>query len=392
LAGQYSHKQFFRNIGNTYLARYFEHHHIDIDLDLAELTKKDTDSIFVAFSQLNEDMQAKVEADFQNVDALATDGGITALVDESDYHKDPSFSADIAKIEGMHNKAMWAYLERNAYWLGASRFLHADNVSYAYWRKRHIPLNTPPHVDETDITRLESAISEYFYEKEARGKNCKVEVYQRYNKEYFFAYPEDFARSGVEWVENQLSTESRHPAFEIIFVYCEDDGSLDIYAPRNTKAVPALQSLFARAILKINKLEKSKKDDRVYDLNPIKKPSFEFEIEPDCGVEEIIVTQMRVLLSSGEQGRSITVKANATKDSQAVFKLLESLNLPPYFVTQVSMKAILTTPAGERTNSKAITITYPNGCGLSHSGIDLTIRNILAKSGIEPKPAEQGNE
>lgn len=392
MTGQYSHKQFFRRIGNVYLARYFERNKLAINIDFTQLSEKDSERIFSAFSLLDEEVQARAEADFQNVDALATDGGITALVDESAYHEDPNFSEEIATIEGMHNKAMWAYLDRNNYWLGATRFLHADNVSFSYWRKRHIPLNTVPHVETTDIKLLEKAISTYFYEKEARGKNCKVEVYQRYNKEYFFAYPEDFARSGVEWIKNQLSTESRHPAFEIIFVYCEDEGSLDIYAPRNTKAVPALQSLFAETILKIDKLEESKKDDRVYDLNPVKNPTFEFEIEPDCGVDDIIVTQLRVLLRNGEQGRSITVKANATKDSQAVFKLLESLNLPPYFVTQVSMKAILTTPAGERVKSKPVTITYPNGCGLSHSGTDLTIRNILAKSGIEPRPPKGGDE
>ena len=392
MAGQYSHKQFFRRVGNAYLAQYFERHDLDISLEFAETSETDSELIFTAFRHLDEDLQARAEADFQNVDALATDAGITALVDESAYHNDSHFSVEIAAIEGMHNKAMWAYLDRNHYWLGATRFLHADNVSFSYWRKRHIPANTVPHVETADIKLLEQAISTYFYQKEARGKNCKVEVYQRYNKEYFFAYPEDFARSGVEWIKNQLSTESRHPAFEIIFVYCEDEGSLDIYAPRNTKAVPALQNIFADTILKIDKLEENKKDDRVYDLNPIKSPTFEFEIEPDCGVVDIIVTQLRVLLRNGEQGRSITVKANATKDSQAVFKLLESLNLPPYFVTQVSMKAILETPAGERAKSKPVTITYPNGCGLSHSGIDLTIRNILAKSGIEPKPAEQGNE
>jgi len=82
--------------------------------------------------------------------------------------------------------------------------------------------------------------------KERRGKNCKVELYRRHNREYFFAYPEDFSQAGVEWVSNTLKTLAHHPAFEIIFVYCEAEGSLDIYAPRNTKAVPALQQEWAR--------------------------------------------------------------------------------------------------------------------------------------------------
>ena len=76
----------------------------------------------------------------------------------------------------------------------------------------------------------------------------------RHNKEYFFAYPEDFGLSDVEWVSDTLKTRARHPAFEIIFVYCEQEGSLDIYAPKNTKAVPDLQKLFAKTILSLETL------------------------------------------------------------------------------------------------------------------------------------------
>jgi hypothetical protein len=60
-------------------------------------------------------------------------------------------------------------------------------------------------------------------------------VFRRRDKEYFFACPDDYAQSGVEWVRNSLSTRARHPAFEIIFVYCQSEGPLDIYAPRNSK-------------------------------------------------------------------------------------------------------------------------------------------------------------
>ena len=74
-------------------------------------------------------------------------------------------------------------------------------------------------------------------------------------KEYFFAYPEDFGQSGVEWISDSLKTRARHPAFEIIFVYSEEEGSLDIYAPKNTKAVPELQKLFAKTILKLDTLQ-----------------------------------------------------------------------------------------------------------------------------------------
>jgi hypothetical protein len=40
---------------------------------------------------------------------------------------------------------------------------------------------------------------------------------------------------------------SPHPAFAIIFIYSLAEGSLDIYAPRNTKAEPDLQQILPKA-------------------------------------------------------------------------------------------------------------------------------------------------
>jgi len=109
---------------------------------------------------------------------------------------------------------------------GASALLHADTVAGRFRKKRNDLPNVPPHVDEEDIDQLEKAISHYFNRTEGRGRNCKVEPYRKVKtgKEYFFAYPEDYGQSGVEWKRDSLTTRSRHPAFEIIFIYCRDRG------------------------------------------------------------------------------------------------------------------------------------------------------------------------
>lgn len=49
-----------------------------------------------------------------------------------------------------------------------------------------------------DVDELAKAISQFFRSKEGRSRNCKVEVYRRDNKDYFFAYPEDFGQSDIE--------------------------------------------------------------------------------------------------------------------------------------------------------------------------------------------------
>jgi hypothetical protein len=93
-----------------------------------------------------------------------------------------------------------------------------NNVAETLWKKRKDLPKLAAHLEPDDIEQLAQLISHYFHHKEGRGRNCKVEVFRRYNKEYFFAYPEDYAQSGVEWVSNALSILARHPAFEIIFV------------------------------------------------------------------------------------------------------------------------------------------------------------------------------
>ena len=240
-ATQYHHQHFFRKMPNADLARYFESRGATLGVDLAELKENDAEVIFQAFKTLPEQQQATIEADFQDINALAFDSGVRALVDEAAFHEeDDSFAMAISEIEGFHSKVMWVFLENKSYWKGANRFLHADNVSPSYWTKRTDIPTTSPCVDDEDISKLETAISDFFYTKKGQGRNCKVETYRRHDKEYFFAYPEDFSQSGVEWVSDTLEPRTRHPAFEVIFVYCENQRSLDIYAPKNTKAVPAL--------------------------------------------------------------------------------------------------------------------------------------------------------
>ena len=211
MADQYSHKQFFRRMPNTQLAKYFKSKDIDLGLDFTKLKEKDSEQIFNAFLELAEEQQATIEADFQNINAIACEGGIHALIDEASYHED-CFAQEISAIDGFHAKAMWAFLEKHDYWRGATMFFHADNVSASFWKKRTDLPSAPPHVEPDDIKKLASAISKYFHEKEGRGKNCKVEPYRRHNKEYFFAYPEDYGQSGVEWIRNNLTTTARHPA------------------------------------------------------------------------------------------------------------------------------------------------------------------------------------
>lgn len=394
MARQYSHTQFFRRVPNALLGRYFQEkknllHEIAFD----ELKETNVEPVFDGFKALPFDQQAEIEAEFQDIDNMACQGGVATLIEEADYHEDLSFPEAIAQIVGFHGKVMWGFLQYPKYWAGTTLFLHSDNISDSLWKKRNDLPHLTPHVEAEHTERLEQAINNYFYKKEGRGRNCKVEVFRRHQKEYFFAYPEDYAQSGIEWVRNQLSNRSRHPAFEIIFVYTQVEGSLDIYAPRNTKSVPQLQQIFADTILGLDELGEFGGDKRVYVLDALAERDFVFQYPMDCGVEEVAVKRLRLSLKMGDK-RRVTVESDPNPDPKAIYDLIDELRLPPFYVSQAVIKVTFTPTPETRSRTRSFTISYPNWCALRHDGRDLIIRKMLTDSGLEPinpETTEDGN-
>jgi len=124
----------------------------------------------------------------------------------------------------IHFMQQWFSL--NPFWRGATHFYHADTLSH--WRKRkNLPHNVAS-VDAASIQTLANSIRTYFHHTEGRGNNCVVEPFRRGDLDYFFAYPEDYSQQSPEWVNGQFGIRPHNPAFEVIFVYSQAEGSLDL--------------------------------------------------------------------------------------------------------------------------------------------------------------------
>jgi hypothetical protein len=158
---------------------------------------------------------------------------------------------------------------------------------------------------------------------QGRGENRKVDCYKRNDLDYFFAYPEDYAQASLEWEGKEFNRRPHHPAFEIIFVYSQKDGTLDIYLTGDRKPVPDLQVISADTILK-SKLGPDEKDERVYDLNPIRSRHFQFVYSPDSGIAEVVVKKLRLTVY-GKKER-IILEADPIYNKYAVFDLLDKVS------------------------------------------------------------------
>jgi hypothetical protein len=385
---QYNPQHFFRQTPNNLLEQYFKEKGVLTEINFRELTETKIEPLYTAWLALPEKERGDMEKDFRGIDRMATAGATKAIIDEADWHGE-DLAPTLAELKNHHDRAFWTFLNRKEYWKGAMQFQYADSIPASYWRKRkNVPKN-PAQVEPEDIARLEHIISKYFHHKEGRGKNCRVECYRRDNLDYFFAYPEDYAQASIEWIDNEFERPPRNPAFEVIFVFSQTDGTLEVFLRGNKKPVPDLQKIFAETILR-TALVPDEKDEKVYHLNPLKQRDVQFIFDPASGIEAVLVRKLR-LSNMLKKNERIVLEADPTYNPNAVYDLLDtiqskSMRLSSYNITQVGLKVLFSPAAGSsKGNTRSFDITYPNSCNLKQDGRDLIIRKMLADSGLEPK-------
>lgn len=392
MARHYSTKDFFRQMPNALLARYFQERGLFEDLDFAAMKEGKPDELFAAWLALPDAQRNEMDAELLDIFDLCCEKGFLAILDEATWQlrETPAqltpLVEQLSALPNHFERAMITFLDHKDFWKGATRFYHADTLSY--WRKRKNLPQVPAAVDDASIQQLADLIRNYFHHTEGRGKNCVVEPYRRGGLDYFFCYPEDHSQRSIEWVDGVFHPRPHNPAFEVVYVYSQQDGTLDLNYRGSRKAVEPLQGMFAQAILKLDDLPPDPKDERVYDLNPLRQKSFNFSYAVGSGIEQVAVKKLR-LSSRVNKGERITLEADATQDPDAVYVLFDKLGkaFPShlYDITQVELAASVVVDADKPAKTVTIRITHPNSCSLKYDELGLKLRDMLEASGIEPK-------
>jgi hypothetical protein len=392
VAKHYSSKDFFRQMPNALLARYFNTRGLLADLDFGAMPEGKPEALFEAWAALSDEQRNAAEADFRDIVAMCDRKGLLAIVDEARWQLEDqpaalqAFIDTLSALDDHHARAMVAFLDHPECWKGATRFHYADGLTH--WRKRKNLPRVPAAVDKASVARLAELIKHYFRQTDGRGRNCVVEAYRRGQRDYFFAFPEDHAQRSIEWVDGEFNPRPHNPAFEIVFVYSQADGTLDLNFRGGRSAITALQGMFAQAILKLDELPPDPKDERVYDLAPLAQPGFQFTHAVSSGVGTVVVKKLR-LSSRVRAGDKITVEADGNSNREAVHELLaqvgKSVPLHLYNITQVELSATVFVAEGKPPKTVNIRITHPNSCSLKYDEIDLSLRQMLEASGIEPQ-------
>jgi len=384
---------------NALLARYFEGRGLFADLDFTTMKEGKPDELFKAWLGLPDSQRNLMDSEFRDIFEMSCEKGVKAIIDEASWHlrENPAdkenFIEKLSGIDNHYERAMVTFLDHHIFWKGATLFYHADTLPY--WRKRKNLPHQPAAVDEASIEELANLIRNYFHHTEGRGKNCVVEPFRRDERDYFFAYPEDYSKQSIEWVNGEFDRRPHNPAFEVIYVYSEKEGSLDLNFRGSKKAVEPLQGIFATAILKLEEVPPDPTDERIYDLAPLLKRGFEFIYELGSGIEKVAVKKLR-LSSRVKKGDRITLEADTSGNPYAIYdfmdQLKKSIQLNMYNVTQVELTASVVVNADKPAKRAIIRITYPNSCSLKYDEMGLKLRDMLQASGIEPREPEEDED
>ena len=391
----YTTRDLFRQMPHHLLALYFAGQAECDALAAATVANVKTAELFELWLQLPDSRRNSMDSEFRDMFELSNEKGFRAILDEAEYHFThdhgglAAFALKLGALANHFERAMVTYLDHSAFWKGAGLLNHADSLPY--WRKRKNFPHTAAAVDEDSINTLAQQIGSYFHRNDGRGKNCVVEPFKRGELDYFFAYPEDYSQQSVEWVNGAFDRRPHNPAFEIVFVYSQKEGSLDVNVRGAPKAIEPLQGMFATVILKLDALPPNAKDKRVYDLAPLSKKSFEFLPAAGSGIGKVVVKKIR-LSSRVKKGDRITVEADTIKDADAVNQLVleiaKSIPLHQYSVTQIELTASVV-DGDKPPRDVTFTVTHPNSCSLKYDPVHMKLREMLEASGIELKePSE----
>lgn len=395
MARHYSTREFFRQMPNALLVRYFGERRLFADLDFAGMAETKPSALVEAWLALPDEIRRPMAADFQDIFELSGDGGFQAIIDEADwqYQGKPADRAalveKLAALPGHFERAMVTFLDHQELWRGAVQFHHADSL--AYWRKRRGLPKVAADLDRNTRRVLADRIGEYFRHAEGRGRHCIVEALRRGKRDYFFAYPEDYSQQSVEWDGGAFARRPHNPAFEVIFVYRQDEGSLDVNCRGATKATEAMQAIFAEVILKVAGLAPPARDDRVYDLDPLLDRNFEFNGLRSNDVFDVRLRKLR-LSSRVRKGDRLTLEADTGALPHAIHDLLDKLRLPlaQYSVTMVELTVRAESGQGKRPKAVTFRLTHPNSCSLKYDEVGVRLRRMLGESGIEPRARAVG--
>ena len=384
----YSLDKFLRDAPNLLLKRLFDQHAALGDIQFEKLKKTQIEPILEGYLKLSEETRKKFDITFKAIFNLSCKKGRKTINDAAIllFAKDPQqyaeFIALMNKQDGHYHCAILTYLDYQDVWLKTVKLYKVDVLTY--WKKRQGMGNNYAAMDQESISKFRKMIGEYFYVSGHRGPECEIETFQRGEWTYFCAHVKNYPNESPQWIEGKIEPTAYIPLFSVYFAYCQLSGALNLHVSGDKQTVIDMQTLFAKAVLKLDALPPLQ-SKRYYEIDALRYRGFNFNLPEE--IEYVAVKKIR-FSSKANFADQIIVVADVSADHEAIYEQVEliakSVRLRTYEVTQVVFEAGVRMDDGS-IEDFTIRITTPNGCNLKNEDVDARLHAMLQGCGIEPK-------
>lgn len=394
MAGSFALRAFLRQASNALLKTYASNFTGFASVRWDGLGQTEIEPIMTAWDALEGEERTRADAELRDVFELGDESGVKAIRDEAAFHG-INLTEKLALLDDDLDRSLWTFLEHRTVFDNALRFSLTDRLPARQWQKRKNAPTRRPDDSEEARERLAQALSHYFRTREGRGQHCRVEVYKRQNRYYFFAYLADHARAEQDFVGGQLRRQPHSPAFEVVFASEPETGTLETFASGGRKVVHDLEQQFALSVFG-EELRNQDQDDRVYELEGLRERAFSFVYPSSAGIKVVYTRKLR-LSYRYEPGKRLVLEGTERGQVHALYEDVtrgsgDATALPPSAVrvTQAEIRVVYEPAGNRRPSAKLIRLTYPNGCSLGHNDRDDVLRKMLVDSGIDPTGLSYG--
>lgn len=358
--------RFIRNTPASGLCRYFEERCIQLP-QTVDWTANNADVVrplLRAVDEMADSDRARVILDAERVDAMADEGGQTAIY---------GVVGDRALLDNLcnaHDRALWLFLT------DPTAFQHAEEARYADERRQGrmwdgfvVPEGMAIRDTPANLESLKSAVLQQF-----EAGNVDVDIFRRTRPSFdddralvqATIYRDGPADDFLEFENGALVRRPRRPVFEAALTYEPSTGVLEVVA--GEREVRADIARIFLGELAGEEFKGEKIPLRYYDLSRLLWP-FDFPTDPEDGIESVQVKLLRLMpIDSPSERYTLEClrKANRSIWDAAADRFDSSNPLDGgYLVTQVRLTIRFHAAAGNRrSKTLPLTITMPNGCDL----------------------------